>query len=193
MTITFGFGPASNGCDRFGLAARRRAALVDLPRFNGDQLVPEKTGGDLMIQACANDAQVAFHAHAVRQLARMGTAADVTTIRWVRRASCRAPRDKTPRNLMGFKDGTNNPPTAQPRAMNQFVWADGADAAWMKGGTYTVVRRIRYHARTLGHDGTRLSGAGVRTSQVQTAARPSARRMNSIRSISMPPTRTAIP
>ncbi|MBC8635182.1 deferrochelatase/peroxidase EfeB [Caballeronia sp. EK] len=145
LTITFGFGPGlfktSDGKDRFGLASKRPAALVDLPRFNGDQLIPEKTGGDLMIQACANDAQVAFHA--VRQLARMGTIANVTTIRWGQAGFLSGPKGQTPRNLMGFKDGTNNPATAQPPLINQFVWADGADAPWMKGGTYTVVRRIR--------------------------------------------------
>ena len=49
-------------------------ALVDLPRFNGDQLLATRTGGDLSIQACADDPQVAFHA--VRQLVRLayGTA-----------------------------------------------------------------------------------------------------------------------
>ncbi|WP_269750801.1 Dyp-type peroxidase [Candidatus Burkholderia verschuerenii] len=145
LTITFGFSPGlfkrSEGRDRFGLAARRPAALVDLPRFNGDQLVPEKTGGDLMTQACANDARVAFHA--VHQLARMGTIANVTTIRWGQAGFLSGPKGQTARNLMGFKDGTNNPPTAQRKAMSQFVWADGADVVWMKGGTYTVVRRIR--------------------------------------------------
>jgi deferrochelatase/peroxidase EfeB len=145
LTITFGFGPGlfktSDGHDRFGLAAKRPAALADLPRFNGDQLIPEKTGGDLMIQACANDAQVAFHA--VRQLARMGAVAKTTTMRWGQAGFLSGPKGQTPRNLMGFKDGTNNPPTAKPQEMNQFVWSDGADAPWMKGGTYTVVRRIR--------------------------------------------------
>ena len=44
---------------------------------------------------------------------------------------------------MGFKDGTNNPSTQKPPLMNQFVWANSADAPWMQGGTYTVVRRVR--------------------------------------------------
>ncbi|WP_341316021.1 iron uptake transporter deferrochelatase/peroxidase subunit [Paraburkholderia sp. IMGN_8] len=154
LTITFGFGPGlftHEGKDRYGLAARRPAALVDLPRFNGDQLIAEKTGGDLFIQACANDQQVAFHA--VRQLARLGYG--VATMRWGQSGFLSGPRGQTPRNLMGFKDGTNNPSTAKPQLMNEFVWAGAtADAPWMEGGTYTVVRRIRI---TLEHwDNTEL-------------------------------------
>jgi deferrochelatase/peroxidase EfeB len=142
LTITFGFGPGmftSNGKDRYGLAQRRPEALVDLPRFNGDQLLAPKTGGDILIQACANDPQVAFHA--VRQLVRMGYGA--VQMRWAQAGFLSGPRGQTPRNLMGFKDGTNNPSIAKPALMNQFVWAKGADAPWMRGGTYTVVRRIR--------------------------------------------------
>jgi deferrochelatase/peroxidase EfeB len=143
LTITFGFGPGlfeRNGVDRYGLAQRRPAALVDLPKFNGDQLVPEKTGGDICIQACANDAQVAFHA--VRQLARLAYGA--AGIKWVQTGFQSAPKDgSTGRNLMGFKDGTNNPSTTKPELMNQFVWAGDEGPAWMKNGTYTVVRRIR--------------------------------------------------
>jgi deferrochelatase/peroxidase EfeB len=143
LTITFGFGPGlftHEGKDRYGLASRRPAALVDLPRFNGDQLIAEKTGGDLFIQACANDQQVAFHA--VRQLSRLANG--VATMRWGQSGFLSGPRGQTPRNLMGFKDGTNNPSTAKPQLMNEFVWAGAtADAPWMEGGTYTVVRRIR--------------------------------------------------
>ncbi|HEX3636717.1 MAG TPA: Dyp-type peroxidase [Paraburkholderia sp.] len=154
LTITFGFGPGlftHEGKDRYGLASRRPAALVDLPRFNGDQLIAEKTGGDLFIQACANDQQVAFHA--VRQLARL--AYGVATMRWGQSGFLSGPRGQTPRNLMGFKDGTNNPSIAKPQLMNEFVWAGAsADAPWMEGGTYTVVRRIRI---TLEHwDNTEL-------------------------------------
>ena len=47
LTITFGFGAGlfvKDGADRYGLAAKRPAALVDLPKFNGDQLDPRKRG-----------------------------------------------------------------------------------------------------------------------------------------------------
>ena len=42
LTLTFGFGAGlfiKGGKDRYGLAAQRPPALVDLPRFNGDQLI----------------------------------------------------------------------------------------------------------------------------------------------------------
>ncbi|TKC92549.1 deferrochelatase/peroxidase EfeB [Trinickia terrae] len=142
LTITFGFGPGlftKDGKDRYGLAGKRPAALVDLPRFNGDQLVAEKSGGDLFVQACSNDLQVTFHA--VRQLARMGYG--ILQMRWGQAGFLSGPKGQTARNLMGFKDGTNNPSPKDPALMNQFIWAGDEGPAWMKDGTYAVFRRIR--------------------------------------------------
>lgn len=143
LTVTFGFGPglfSKDGKDRYGLAALRPAALVDLPKFVGDQLVEDHTGGDLSVQACADDPQVAFHA--VRQLARL--AANVAKIRWVQTGFLPNFGNKdTPRNLMGFKDGTNNPRVTDPNAMDQIVWVGEEGPEWMRGGSYTVARRIR--------------------------------------------------
>ena len=142
LTLTFGFGPGlftKDGKDRYGLDKHRPEALADLPRFNGDQLVPERTGGDLCIQACADNPQVAFHA--VRQLSRLayGTA----TIRWAQSGFMAAPKDKgTPRNLMGFKDGSMNVPIRDEASMNRYVWA-GDEGGWMQHGTYMVARPIR--------------------------------------------------
>ena len=143
LTLTFGFGAtlfAKDGADRFGLAARRPAALVDLPRFVGDQLVPARTGGDLSVQACADDPQVAFHA--VRQLGRL--ADGMVKLRWVQAGFLSRPGPTaTPRNLMGFKDGTMNPSTNDPGLMNQFVWVGDEGGAWMRGGSYVVARPAR--------------------------------------------------
>jgi deferrochelatase/peroxidase EfeB len=140
LTLTFGFGPdlfALGGQDRFGLAASRPAALVDLPRFAGDELVAGQCGGALCVQACANDAQVAFHA--VRQLARIGYGA--ASLKWVQAGFSTANKTQgTPRNLMGFKDGTMNPTAANAAPV---VWAGGEGPAWMKDGSYMVARRIR--------------------------------------------------
>jgi deferrochelatase/peroxidase EfeB len=142
LTITFGFGPGlfiKDDKDRYGLARRRPEALIDLPRFNGDQLVPERTGGDLSVQACADDPQVAFHA--VRQLARL--AYEVAQIRWTQNGFVpSAAAGTTPRNLMGFKDGTMNIPVRDHKAMEKFVWV-GDEGGWMRGGSYVVARPIR--------------------------------------------------
>ncbi len=138
LTLTFGVGPdlfAKDGADRFGLAAHKPDALATLPRFVGDKLIDEKTGGDLSVQACADDPQVAFHA--IRQLARLGAGA--AQIRWVQSGFLSPPdRGGTSRNLMGFKDGTQM--VTDP---NTHVWAGSEAPAWLRGGTYLVVRRIR--------------------------------------------------
>ncbi len=142
LTLTFGFGPGlfeKDGKDRFGLAARRPEAFVDLPHFPGDQLIAQRTGGDLCIQACADEPQVAFHA--VRQLTRI--ALPYAATRWVQNGFLAgyAP-GQTPRNLMGFKDGTLNVAAKDPAALDQYVWA-GKEGGWMQGGTYMVARPVR--------------------------------------------------
>jgi deferrochelatase/peroxidase EfeB len=142
LTVTIGFGPglfSKDGVDRFGVAARRPEALIDLPKFNGDQLLPERTGGDLCVQACADNAQVAMHA--ARHLARIGYGA--VQMRWAQAgfgSGCKP--GETPRNLMGFKDGTMNPDPRDGAAMAKYVWV-GDEGGWMKGGSYLVARPIR--------------------------------------------------
>jgi deferrochelatase/peroxidase EfeB len=142
LTITFGFGAGlftSNGVDRYGLASRRPAALVDLPAFNGDQLVAEKSNGDLSIQACADDPQVAFHAvRALAQIAYNLVPGGVAKMRWAQTGFQAQSSGPTSRNLMGFKDGT-----MQPQNMNDVVWVGSEGPAWMQNGSYVVVRRIR--------------------------------------------------
>jgi deferrochelatase/peroxidase EfeB len=142
LTLTFGFGAGlfvKDGHDRYGLAARRPEGLVDLPAFPGDQLVAGGTGGDLSVQACADDPQVAFHA--VRQLARM--AEGVAQLRWAQPGFCGDFEGATVRNLMGFLDGTGNPATGDPALMDKFIWVGGEGPAWLRGGSYLVVRKSR--------------------------------------------------
>jgi deferrochelatase/peroxidase EfeB len=139
LTLTFGFGPGIfelDGVDRFGLRASRPAQLVELPAFPFDKLIAQKTGGDLTIQACADDPQVAFHG--VRELLRMANG--VASVRWTQVGFNEAASSTgTPRNLQGFKDGTINPAGGQ---LQKFVWAGPESPSWMRGGTYLVVRRI---------------------------------------------------
>jgi deferrochelatase/peroxidase EfeB len=142
LTVTFGFGPAL--FDRFGLGRSRPSALVELPAFAGDELDPERSGGDIAVQACADDPQVAFHA--VRNLARIGRGTVV--MRWSQlgfgRTSSTSRAQETPRNLMGFKDGTNNLKLEDTEALAEHVWVSpNAEPGWLRGGTYLVTRRIR--------------------------------------------------
>jgi deferrochelatase/peroxidase EfeB len=139
LTVTIGLGPWLFG-DRFGLAARRPAVFTDLPPLNGDNLDPRLHGGDLSVQACADDPQVCYHA--VRNLARLGR--DIVSPYWAVLGFGRAsagPGQHTPRNLLGFKDGTRN--IASEAEYAKFVWVDDSDQPWMNGGTYQVVRKIR--------------------------------------------------
>jgi deferrochelatase/peroxidase EfeB len=145
LTVTFGFGPSLFD-DRFGLAAQRPAALTRLPDLPGDALDRGRSDGDLCVQACADDPQVAFHA--VRNLARIGRG--VVTVRWSQlgfgRTSTTSRAQATPRNLMGFKDGTANLKLEDAKALAEHVWVAGhrpGEPAWLRGGSYLVARRIR--------------------------------------------------
>jgi deferrochelatase/peroxidase EfeB len=147
LTITIGFGPSLFD-DRFGLSGRRPAELAPFGTIPGDAVLkPAISDGDLCIQACADDPQVVFHA--VRNLVR--AARGTAVLRWSQlgfgRASATGAGQDTPRNLMGFKDGTNNIHADDTQALSGFVWVDPADnppeSGWMTGGSYLVARKIR--------------------------------------------------
>lgn len=148
LTITIGYGPGLFD-DRFGLAARKPAALQPLPAFRGDALQPGRSGGDIVIQACADDPQVAVHA--VRNLIRMGMG--VVSVRWSQlgfgRTSSTSTSQETPRNLFGFKDGTRNLKAEDGDLLDEHLWVGAQDgpagADWMSGGSYLVARRIAMH------------------------------------------------
>ncbi|CAL9313989.1 iron uptake transporter deferrochelatase/peroxidase subunit [Streptomyces sp. SudanB182_2057] len=147
LTLTIGFGPSL--FDRFGIENQRPAALVDLPRFPGDNLERSRTGGDLCVQACADDPQVAVHA--IRNLARIGFGK--VAVRWSQlgfgKTSSTTPGAQTPRNLFGFKDGTRNIAGTETERLDQHVWVGAGDGpAWMTGGSYLVARRIRMNIET---------------------------------------------
>ncbi len=153
LTLTVGFGPSlfrdAKGRDRFGIADKRPAALAELPRFPGDALDAAISGGDLCVQACANDPQVAVHA--IRNLARIGMG--VVSVRWSQlgfgRTSSTSRDQATPRNLFGFKDGTANLKAEDAGLLHDHLWAQPGDGpAWMDGGSYLVTRKIRMMIET---------------------------------------------
>ncbi len=60
------------------------------------------------------------------------------------RTSSTCQSQATPRNLMGFKDGTNNLKLEDTAGLADYVWVgEDDDPPWMRGGTYIVTRRIR--------------------------------------------------
>lgn len=154
LTLTIGFGPSlftKNGKPRFGLDGKQPKALRELPHFPADNLDPARSGGDLCVQACAHDPQVAVHA--IRNLSRIafGRAA----IRWAQlgfgRTSSTSTKQATARNLFGFKDGTANLKAEETKDLEKFVWVqpgDDSGADWMTGGSYLVARRINMHIET---------------------------------------------
>ncbi|MGP5256020.1 iron uptake transporter deferrochelatase/peroxidase subunit [Glutamicibacter ardleyensis] len=153
LTVTIGFGRSlflDGETPRFGLAGKLPEALIELPHFRGDMIEAQRSYGDIIVQACADDPQVAVHA--IRNLARLafGTA----NVRWSQigfgRTSKTTAQQSTPRNLFGFKDGTENIVAEDSKALEQNVWAtkESTDQSWMVGGSYLVARRIRMHIET---------------------------------------------
>ena len=155
LTLTIGFGPGffvKDGRDPFGVADQRPPDLADLPKFPNESMDPARCGGDIVVQACANDPQVAVHA--IRNLARVGfgtVAVRYSQLGFGRTASTTR-QQTTPRNLFGFKDGTRNLKAEDSDAINRHVWVakdDGPD--WLTGGTYLVSRRIRMRIESWDH------------------------------------------
>ncbi len=153
LTITVGFGRSmfvdADGRPRFDLDGQLPDQLEELPSFAGDRLDPALSGGDLVIQACANDPQVAVHA--VRNLVRI--AFGRASVRWSQmgfgRTSSTSAAQVTPRNLFGFKDGTANIKAESPKIVDEYVWVGQDDGpAWLVGGSYLVSRKIDMRIET---------------------------------------------
>jgi deferrochelatase/peroxidase EfeB len=142
LTVTVGLGPRVFGAE-YGLAEHRPPLMRPLKALPSDALRPEWSGGDLSLQACAEDPQVAYHA--IRVLSRIAKRLNAASVRWTVMGFGRASAGKgqvTPRNLFGFRDGTRN--IREPAAMKRHVWLNDGPA-WQRGGTYQVVRKIEMH------------------------------------------------
>lgn len=139
LTITVGVSPSF--LEKLNLTGKKLPEFEDLPKFARDQLQEAFTGGDICIQACAEDAQVAFHA--VRNLLRKGR--EHLTLKWSQTGyAAITSQGSTPRNLFGFKDGTAN--VTSQDDFDRVIWCDQDN--WMKNGTYLIVRRVQMHLET---------------------------------------------
>ena len=138
LTLTFGVSPSF--FDKLGISKLKPEGFKDLPHFPRDQMRAEYTGGDICIQSCADDPQVAFHA--VHNLVRV--ARSHITMKWSQSGFNSFERQDTPRNLMGFRDGTANLP--EGKELDKIVWYQGN--GWFKDGSYLVARRVQMHLET---------------------------------------------
>ncbi|HWU57750.1 MAG TPA: iron uptake transporter deferrochelatase/peroxidase subunit [Microbacteriaceae bacterium] len=151
LTVTASVG-ASLFDDRFGLASAKPARLRTMDDFPNDALDRAQCDGDLLLQLCAHNTDTVLHA--LRDISRATRGA--MQVRWRKDGFVSPPRPSgTPRNLLGFKDGTSSPATASAKAADALVWtqaggngagtnaAGGDEPEWVTGGSYHVVRIIR--------------------------------------------------
>lgn len=139
LTVTVGLGDSVFD-DRFGLGKRKPARLQPMRAFPNDDLDPAWCQGDLSLQLCAENIDTVLHA--LRDIARHTRGG--LQIRYRMDGFQSPPRPSgTPRNLMGFKDGTSNVDVTDPDQLRRLVWAGPGEPDWAVGGSYQAVRLIR--------------------------------------------------
>ena len=152
LTLTFGLGRSlfvgAGDEDPFGIRSRLPKAFEPLPSFAFDLLDATQSGGDLCVQACADDPQIAVHA--IRNLSRI--AAGRAHLSWSQlgfgRTASTSRAQETPRNLFGFKDGTANVMAEERAELAEHVWVGEEGPAWLQGGSYLVARKIQMTIET---------------------------------------------
>ena len=135
--------------DRFGLADRRPAELVEMPFLTNDRLDGAWSHGDVLVSIASDRPDAVLHG--LRQLMRVTRRGLVLS--WVLDGYARPDAEPRPgrtdnRNLLGFKDGTANPHSGDAELMSELTWVGedrnaGIEPAWTAGGTYVVARLIR--------------------------------------------------
>jgi len=146
LSVVVGVG-ASLFDKRFGLADRKPGELVTMPFLANDRLDPKLSHGDLSIIIEAGHTDTVIFA--LRQLMRRTRRHLV--LRWMIDGYARGigagqvSHTATPRNLLGFKDGTANLDVSDDALMDRHVWVgpDDGEPDWAVGGSYQAIRIIR--------------------------------------------------
>jgi deferrochelatase/peroxidase EfeB len=141
LTVTVGLG-SSLFDSRFGIAQLKPVHLSEMTSFPNDDLNPDLTGGDLLLQICAGSADTAIHA--LRDIAKHTRGG--MQILWRMDGFVAPPRPSgVPRNHFGFMDGIANPKVTDPEVANRLMWVVPGigEPAWALGGTYHACRIIR--------------------------------------------------
>lgn len=130
---------------RFGLGKQKPRRLGEMPGFPNDVLDPAQCGGDLLVQVCATDAQTAREA--AEQIKMAAGVSPKWSINGFRdENSNTADGRPSTRDLFGFREGAGNPDPRDSELMDRLVWVQpgGDEPEWAVGGTYQVVRLIRF-------------------------------------------------
>jgi deferrochelatase/peroxidase EfeB len=141
LTVTVGFG-SSLFDDRYGIATAKPVHLTEMTSFPNDNLDPNLSGGDMLLQICAGSSDTAIHA--LRDIAKHTRGG--MQINWRMDGFVSPPRPAgVPRNHFGFMDGIANPNVDDEAVGNRLLWvAPGTgEPDWAVGGTYHVCRIIR--------------------------------------------------
>lgn len=146
LTITVSVGHSLFD-ERFGLQALTPLKLQRMTRFPNDALDASLCHGDLLLQICANTNDTVIHA--LRDIIKYTP--DLLSVRWRREGfisdhAARSKGKETPINLLGFKDGTANPDTADTSLMDSILWVSKGqgEPAWTLGGSYQAARIIQF-------------------------------------------------
>lgn len=137
LTLTLGLAGSLFDNPAYGLASKKPRGLTEMKVFPNDAIDEAWTGGDLILQLCADSADMVHYA--LRDI--MKATRGQLQLQWKINGFHNAPRPAgAPRNLFGYKDGIVNPAEAE-----QLVWVRGGagQPAWAEGGTFMVVRIIR--------------------------------------------------
>lgn len=142
LTVTVGLGSSLFENPAFGLAGKKPNRLTAMTSFPNDNLQPNMTGGDILLQICAGQPDTAIHA--LRDIAKHTRGGMQIAYRMDGFQAPQRPNG-VPRNHFGHMDGIANPNVADPYVADRLLWVtDKTDEpAWARGGTYHVFRIIR--------------------------------------------------